>query len=62
MGFIANGIRKMAGLNVSEDRSYNWESADGQEDANAIMLIALAIAAGLIEVVEDGFTASIGKK
>ena len=52
MGFIANGIRKATG--ITEDRSYNWESEDGQEDSSAILLLAAAIAAGLVEVVEDG--------
>lgn len=62
MGFIANGIRTVAGLNASEDRSYNWESGDGQDDANAIMLLAAAIAAGLVEIVEDGIISLISKK
>lgn len=61
MGFLANGIRKLAGLDVTEDRSYNWESEDGQNDAIAIMLLAAAIAAGLVEVVEDGVSELVRK-
>lgn len=61
MGFLANGIRKLAGLDATEDRSYNWESEDGQNDATAIMLLAAAIAAGLVEVVEDGVSELVRK-
>ena len=55
MGFIANSIRNLSGLKSTEDRSYNYESIDGQDDGNAIMLLLAAIAAGVVEVVEDGF-------
>lgn len=54
MGLIANGIRKISGLQSTEDRSYNYESTDGQEDGNAIMLFLAAIAAGVVEIIEDG--------
>lgn len=62
MGFIANGIRKISGLKSTEDRSYHSESEDVRDDATAIMLIAAAIAAGLIEIVEDGLVSVFKKK
>lgn len=61
MGFLANGIRKISGLNSTEDRSYNYESQDAQDDSIAILLIAAAIAAGIVEVVEDGISNIIRK-
>ena len=61
MGFLANGIRKISGINSTEDRSYNYESQDAQDDSIAILLIAAAIAAGIVEVVEDGISNIIRK-
>lgn len=53
MGFLINGIKKITSLGATEDRSYTDGSDDVQEDGCAIMLIAAAIAAGLLEVVDD---------
>lgn len=61
MGFLSNGIRELSGLNSTEDRSYNYESGDGQEDGNAIMLLLAAIAAGVVEVVEDRIISTFRK-
>ena len=61
MGFIANSIRNISGLNSTEDRSYNYESEDAQKDGNAILLLLAAIAAGVIEVVEDGIISTFKK-
>lgn len=61
MGFLANGIRKISGLSATEERSYHSESDDCQDDLNAILLIAAAIAADIVEVVEDGVSELFGK-
>lgn len=61
MGFLANGIRKISGLSATEDRSYHSESEDCQDDLNAILLLAAAIAAGVVEVVEDGIVGIFNK-
>ena len=62
MSFSTNGIRNISGLkSTEENRSYNYESNNGQEDGNAIMLLLAAIAAGVVEIVEDGIVSTFKK-
>lgn len=63
MGFLANGIRKLADIDKGSPKVKSaWEPETEEEDNYmAIMLIAAAIAAGVVEVVEDGVSELFGK-
>lgn len=63
MGLLANSIRKVAGIEKGAPKTKSiWEPETEEEsDYISIMIIAAAIAAGIVEVVEDGISELFGK-
>lgn len=63
MGLLANSIRKIAGIEKGAPKTKSvWEpETEDESDYISIMLIAAAIAAGVVEVIEDGVSELFGK-